>query len=211
LAVTGTGPPLHDEERFRSDAMRCIRTVVTSLVLWLTITGGGFAQTSQKPPETFHAEAQVLGRGAGSSAQVTIRIEQYSEERDRKTMQDALKDGGFAAFLPALRKAPPVGFVEMHGRTVAVRWAHEQKTAQGRTISVVAERPLYFVGGGDVDAKPREGFEVAVILLDVDLIGLGKGSMAPAARVQPGGPTGVQIEDYAEKAVTLVTVRRAYR
>jgi len=81
----------------------------------------------------------------------------------------------------------------------------------GRTISVVTDAPLCFVGGGNVDAKPREGFEVAVIVLDVDSIGLGTGSLAAAARVKPGGPAGLEIDDYSETPVKLVTVRKSYR
>ena len=46
--------------------------------------------------------------------------------------------------------------------------------------------------------------------LDVDQIGLGTGSMAAAARVRPGGPTGVQIDDYAETPLKLVTVRKSF-
>jgi hypothetical protein len=64
------------------------------------------------------------------------------------------------------------------------------------------------VGGGQADAKPREGYEVAVAQFDVDSIGLGAGTMAMAARVKPGGPAGVQIDDYADQPVKLTTVRR---
>jgi hypothetical protein len=49
-----------------------------------------------------------------------------------------------------------------------------------------------------------------VILLEVDQVGLGNGTMAAAARVRPGGPTGVQIDDYAETPVKLVTVRKSF-
>jgi hypothetical protein len=34
--------------------------------------------------------------------------------------------------------------------------------------------------------------------------------MAAAARVRPGGPTGVQIDDYAETPLKLVTVRKSF-
>ncbi|HEU4692731.1 MAG TPA: hypothetical protein VFS23_30420, partial [Vicinamibacterales bacterium] len=157
------------------------------------------------------ANAQVLGKDAGSSAQVTIQIDQYTAESDRTAIQEALRIGGFPGFLPALRSAPQVGYVEMAGRKVAVRWARQTVTDKGRTISVVTESPLFFVGGGDVDAKPRKGFEVAVIQLEVDSIGMGTGTMAAAARVRPGGATGVQIDDYAEAPVKLVTVRKSFR
>ena len=67
---------------------------------------------------------------------------------------------------------------------------------------------MFFVGGGRTEAKPRAGYEVAVIQLMVDEIGLGTGSMAAAARVKPGGETGVQIDDYADEPIKLVTVSR---
>jgi hypothetical protein len=168
------------------------------------------AQKDIKPPETFTANAQALGRNAGASAQVTIQINEYTSESDLTTIQEALRIGGYQGFLPALRSAPEVGYVEMNGRKVAVRWARQQPTDKGRTISIVTESPLAFVGGAAVDARPRKGYEVAVIRLDVDQIGLGTGSMAAAARVRPGGPTGVQIDDYAENPLKLVTVRKSF-
>jgi hypothetical protein len=47
-----------------------------------------------------------------------------------------------------------------------------------------------------------------VLEFTVDSVGLGSGTMAPAARVKPGGPTGVQVDDYSGKRVTLMTVTR---
>lgn len=182
-----------------------------ALIVLVCTTSVVLAQKDVKPPETFTANAQVLGKDAGSSAQVTIQIDQYTAESDRTAIQEALRIGGFPGFLPALRSAPQVGHVEMAGRKVAVRWARQTPTDKGRTISVVTESPLFFVGGGDVDAKPRKGFEVAVIQLEVDSIGMGTGTMAAAARVRPGGATGVQIDDYAETPVKLVTVRKSFR
>ena len=67
---------------------------------------------------------------------------------------------------------------------------------------------MFFVGGGAADAKPRAGYEVAVIEMTVDTVGLGKGTMTAAARVKPGGTSGVQIDDYAEKPIQLVTVSK---
>ena len=181
------------------------------LQIWIALMASVvLAQKDIKPPETFTASAQVLGNNAGSSAQVTIQINQYTSEKDRTTIQEALKVGGYQGFLPALRSAPEVGYVEMNGRKVTARWARQQTTEKGRTISIVTDAPMFFVGGGNVDAKPRAGFDVAIIQLNVDSIGLGTGSFAPAARVKPGGPTGVEVDDYAEMPVKLVTVRKSF-
>jgi hypothetical protein len=182
-----------------------------AFIVMVCTTSAVQAQKDVKPPETFTANAQVVGKDAGSSAQVTIQIDQYTPDDVRNTIQEALRVGGFPGFLPALRSAPQVGYVEMAGRKVPVRWARQQPTDKGRTISIVTETPLFFVGGGEIDAKPRKGFEVAVIQLEVDSIGLGDGTMAAAARVRPGGATGVQIDDYAETPVKLVTVRKSFR
>jgi hypothetical protein len=182
-----------------------------ALIAMVCTTSVVLAQKDVKPPETFTANAQVVGKDAGSSAQVTIQIDQYTPDDVRNTIQEALRVGGFPGFLPALRSAPQVGYVEMAGRKVPVRWARQQPTDKGRTISIVTETPLFFVGGGEIDAKPRKGFEVAVIQLEVDSIGLGNGTMAAAARVRPGGATGVQVDDYAETPVKLVTVRKSFR
>jgi hypothetical protein len=192
--------------------MRCRLNFVLTMAL-LSSLGAvpALAQKDVKPPETFTANAQVIGQNAGSSAHVTIQINQYTSETDRTTIQEALRIGGYRGFLPALREAPEVGFVEMAGRKVAVRWARQQPTDKGRFISVVTDAPLFFVGGGSIDAKPRAGYEVAVILLDVDSIGLGTGTMAAAARVRPGGTTGVQIDDYGDTPVKLVTVRKSFK
>src|SRR4026207_392947 len=176
------------------------------LQIWIALmTSVVLAQKDIKPPETFTASAQVLGKDAGASAQVTIQMGRYTGDADRAPIQEALRVGGFPGFLPALRSAPEVGYVEMNGRKTKVRWARQQPTDKGRTITIVPESPLAFVGGAAVDARPRKGYEVAVIRLDVDQIGLGTGSMAAAARVRPGGPTGVQIDDYAENPLKLVT------
>ena len=47
--------------------------------------------------------------------------------------------------------------------------------------------------------------------LKMDGNGRGTGTMAAAARVKPGGDTGVQIDNYAETPLTLTATARAVR
>ena len=56
---------------------------------------------------------------------------------------------------------------------------------------------------GRKDAKPKGGYETSVTQLVLDKSGKGTGSMAAAARVKPGGETGVRIDNYADKPVQL--------
>ena len=162
-------------------------------------------------PETFSANAQVKAAAGAIAATIQIHIDRYTPDFDRTSVESALKGGGYPAFLTALRKAPEVGSVAVGDQKFAIRWAREQKTDKGRTIVVVTDKPVFFVGGGSTAAKPRAGYEVAVLQLLVDEVGLGSGSMAAAARVKPGGDAGVQIDDYAEEPIKLVTVSRKLR
>jgi hypothetical protein len=159
-------------------------------------------------PETFTSPVQARSTTGAAAATIRIQIDRYSYENELKSMTDGLTYGGYPGFVTALRKAPVVGYVEIGDVKVALRWAREQVTPKGRTISLVTERPMYFIGGGKADAKPRQGFELAVVQLTVDEFGLGSGTMAPAAKVKKDGESGVQIEDYAEEPVKLTFVSR---
>ena len=159
-------------------------------------------------PETFTSPLQARTATGASAATIRIRIDRYSYEAELKAMTDGLTHGGYPGFVQALRKAPAVGYVEIGDVKVALRWAREQVTAKGRTISLVTERPVYFLGGGKATAKPREGFELAVVQLTVDEFGLGSGTMAAAAKVKKDGEGGVLIEDYAEEPIKLTSVSR---
>ena len=168
----------------------------------------GAAQTQVGAPETFSANAHVKSKAGAAAATIIIHIQRYTPDFDRTAVETALKTGGYPAFLTAVRKAPDVGYVGLGDQKFTIRWAREVKTAKGRTITVVTEKPVFFVGGGGTDTKPRAGYEVAVMQFQVDEVGLGEGSMAAAARVKPGGETGVVIDDYAEEPIKLTTVRR---
>ena len=188
-----------------------IRSCVT-LAIFAAATAAAAAQETRRnvgAPETFSANATVVKSGtAAASATLQIHIERYTPDADRTAVESALKIGGYPGFLTALRKAPEVGYVQHGDEKTAIRWARQTDTPKGRTIVVVTEKPIFFVGGGAATAKPRAGYEVAVIQMNVDDVGLGSGTMAGAARVKPGGETGVQIDDYADTPIKLATVRR---
>ena len=186
------------------------RTALILPALLLLALAPTAATQSSGAPETFTANLQALGAtGGAAAATIEIDIRRYTPDVDRTAVETALKTGGYAAFLTALRKAPEVGSVSMGDKKWAIRWAREQPSGKfNRRIVVVTDQPMFFIGGGAADAKPRAGYEVAVIEMTVDNVGLGKGTMTAAAKVKPGGDAGVRIDDYAEKPIQLVTVSK---
>jgi hypothetical protein len=186
-----------------------VSILMSAALLLVAATPGTVLSQRPGAPETFTANLQAAGpKGGALAATIVIDIRRYTPDADRTAVETALKQGGYPSFLIALRKAPEVGTVSGVEQKWAIRWAREQSTPKGRTIVVVTDQPIFFVGGGRTNAKPRAGYEVAVIQMHVDDVGLGQGSMAAAARVKPGGETGVQIDDYAEQPIKLVTVVR---
>src|SRR5205085_1289435 len=106
---------------------------------------------------------------------------------------------GYPGFLTALRASSQVGTLEVAGETFKLRWAREVPTDTGRVITLITDQPVAFIGSTRRGAKPTAGYEVAVIQLTLDAAGHGTGTLAAAARVKPGGETGVRLDSYTEK------------
>jgi hypothetical protein len=174
-----------------------------------SVTAAPQSDKKIKLPEQFSINAATTGEQGGAAAVAfVITVDRYNTDQERDTVKNALEHGGYPGFLPALRSAPIVGHLEAGQQKWAIRFARYSPTPKGRKIVVVTDQPVFFVGGGRPDAKPREGYGVAVAQFEVDDIGLGQGTLAAAARVKPGGETGVQIDDYADKPIELKTVRK---
>ena len=114
-------------------------------------------------PETFVVNAQAKGGGGdtAAAAHFEIRVQSYTSDREQKVVTDALKSGGYAAFLTALRKAPDVGYVEIDGKKTTIRFARQTPVDKNRTV-VLTDKPLFFVGGASVDAGPARRLQCAV-------------------------------------------------
>ena len=157
-------------------------------------------------PEIYTATLQVKGEATAST---TMRIEilRYTADRDREAVEKGLKFGGYPGFLAALRQARKAGTVSANGKAWMIRWASAKPTPGGRRIVLVTDQPMYFLGGGATDAKPRAGYEVGVIQMEVDAAGTGTGSVAAAARVKPG-EDGVVVDDYGDSRIEITKVVR---
>jgi hypothetical protein len=164
----------------------------------------------KRGPETFSASARIQTAAFLATAYIRIHLDAYTPARDQRTMIDALRTGGYDAFLIALRQAPAVGYVEIRDERWTVRWASQQPTLAGRRIVVATDQPVTFVGAGAPgigDAKPRDRYGLALVELQMDDIGMGEGTMTAAARIAPGvDGQGIRVDQYADQPIQLKSV-----
>jgi hypothetical protein len=184
-------------------------SLVSLLALIASTLPSPAVQSRRDPvPESFTATAQFLGPAGSGAATLKIRVERYTPEAEREAVLQALKGGGYPAFVQALRSAPAVGSVAIGEHTFEIRWARESPIKNGRSIVLVTAKPMFFVGAGSPTAKPREGYEVGVISFQLDDSGMGYGGkMAAAAKVKTG-EAGIEIDEYADKLLELRSVTR---
>ena len=185
-----------------------VRVVSASLIVLASVVTAASQSSKTTAPESFKANAQITGDARGAAAVITVHMDTYTSDADHEAMVRVLKEGGHAPFMEKLRQAPAIGKVTVANRSVNVRWAREQVKDNNRRIVLVTDAPVFFFGAGATDAKPTAGYDLAVLEFTLDSSGLGSGTMAGAARVKPGGPLGVELDDYAGKRITLVTVSR---
>ena len=153
-------------------------------------------------PEIFSATAQAKNASGAVSGTLEVRVNRYTPDFDRKTVEEALRLGGYPRFLTALRNAPEVGQLVLGGgQPYVIRYARETVESGGRTIVLVTDRPVFFLGSGagrrQAASRIRSGRapDSGWTARDRE-----RGTMAAAARVRPDGDGGVLLDDYAEDA-----------
>ena len=69
---------------------------------------------------------------------------------------------------------------------------------------------MFFAGGALADAKPRTGFDVAVLKFDIDDGGYtaNPGMMAAAANIKLDAAGNVDVGDYASTPIKLTSVSK---
>jgi len=191
--------------------VRTRNVLITVLLLGAPVcVAGQSARPATGAPEIFSGTAQAKSATGAVSGTLEVRLKRYTPDFDRKTVEAALREGGYPRFVTALRNAPEVGQLVLGGsEPFAIRYAREKVEAGGRTIVVVTDKPVFFIGGGfATGGKPRAGYEVAVVQIQLDAKDQGRGTVAAAARVRPDGDGGVLLDDYAEEPIVVVNVTR---
>jgi hypothetical protein len=138
-----------------------------------------------------------------------VTVDRKMTQTEADAMLAAFKSGGAAGLRKALQGVPPTGSVRLgEGKATPTRLTLERPTDKGRLLTIVSDEPLMFLGAGVPGAKPRAGYDFAIIDLVVDAKGTGTGTLAPAAKVTVKEGAFV-VDDYAGELVRLTGVARA--
>jgi hypothetical protein len=183
-------------------------TMSACLAVAVSLACAPLAQ-AQAGAGTFTATATVkTAGGAEATAPVTITIDRKMPEAEANKLLAAFKSGGAAGLRKALAGVPPTGSVQLaDGARTPARITIELPTDKGRLITIVTDKPLLFLGAGFPGAKPKVGYDFAVVDIEFDASGNGSGTLAPAAKVTVKGGAFV-VEDYASELVRLAGVKK---
>jgi hypothetical protein len=164
---------------------------------------------SHAQSETYTATASVkTAGGAAATAPVTIVVDRKMPQAEADKFLAAFKSGGAAALRKALAGVAPTGSVSVGaGSPTPTRLTIERPTDKGRLLTIVTDTPILQLGAGIPGSKPTEGYDFAIIDLEVDSAGTGSGSFAPAAKVTVKQGAFV-VEDYSGELVKLTGVSR---
>jgi hypothetical protein len=183
-----------------------LRWAVTAVMVSVAGAAPAVAQT---PAETFTATATVKTAGAATAtAPVTITVDRKMSPAEADGLLAAFKSGGAAALRKALVGVPHTGSVRLGaGTPTPTRLTLERPTDKGRLLTIVTDQPILFLGAGVPNAKPKEGYDFAVIDIEVDSKGTGTGTLSPAAKVAVRQGVFV-VSDYASELVRLTGVKQ---
>ena len=172
----------------------------------LTMTAGVRAAAA----ETFAATGTVkTAAGATATAPVTVVVERPSSQKEADALLAAFKTGGAAGLRKALEGVKPTGSIRVGtAKPTPTRLAIERTTDKGRLITLVADRPIVFLGAGVPGAKPKAGYDFAVLDLEVGSGGSFDGLLTPAASIAVKGGTFV-VEGYSSDPIRLTAAAAA--
>jgi hypothetical protein len=166
--------------------------------------------TVQAQSETFKATASVkTAGGASATAPVTIKIDRKMSQAEADKLGAAFKAGGVAGLKSALQGVAPTGSIQLGaGKPVPTRITIERTTDKGRLLTLVTDTPIFFLGSGLPDAKPKAGYDLGLVDIEIDAKGHGTGTLAPAAKIAAiqGAFT---VQDYGAELVKLTDVAPA--
>jgi hypothetical protein len=198
------GPDANFRSEVNMSGYRIIAASAAALVWVVAAT----AQTREST-ETFTAVASLkTAGGAAATAPVTIVVARKVSSAEADAVAAAFAKGGTSALRKALVGLPDAGSVQIAGgKPTTTRLVLERPTDKGRLLTIVIDQPILFLGAGVPGATAKEGFDFAVVDIEVDEKGTGSGTLYPAAKIEVRKEMFV-VGDYSSELLRLTDVKK---
>jgi hypothetical protein len=185
------------------------RYMATAMIALSIMAAGVLYPSAQAGDEAFVATVAVsTAGGATATAPVNIVVSRKMTPDEAVRFTQAFSSGGAAALRVALKDVPPTGSIRIGtGEATETRLTIERVIEKGRLLTLVADRPILHLGAGLRGAKPTDGHDFAVLDLEVDAAGAGRGVLAPAARIHVKQGAFV-VDDYGGESIRLTGVKK---
>lgn len=135
-----------------------------------------------------------------------LHIAGYSSDEDLKSLETMLREKGQEAMFAAVGDMKPNGWLQLdHGVGYPVTVLGEQETREGRRIVAIADRPIRFREFWR-GSRSRD-YPFTLIVLNVNDLGLGQGTLIPAARAELDRQGNITFDDYRRIPYRILRVR----
>jgi hypothetical protein len=165
---------------------------------------------AQAKAEVYNATATLkTAAGATMTAPVVISIDRWTSDGDRDKVKATLKTGGTSELKKQLAAMPAAGMLQIGNIKAPLHFARALPVGDGKVVTLATSQPVFYVGAGMADPAPKAGYDVAVVIFQVDGQGKGDtGDLAPAAKVKIDERGALIVEDYGAEAVRLTGIAK---
>lgn len=169
----------------------------------------GLTLSAQAGGQTFKATATVKSPGKSAAVPLTVHIDHFISDADRDKVVAAVKGQKPGEPQKTLAAMPDVGYIALGETRTPIKYAYSRSTGSGRLVTVVAAKAIYYIGGRDPKAKPKEGYDLAMALLVLDGNDTGDGEFAPAVKLKVDANGAIVTQDYGSEVVRLEKVAKS--
>ncbi len=180
----------------------CARRIAFGLGISVILAGQALAA------DVYRGTAKYTNaKGDRVATVVTVSLDGATTEAERAPLVEKAKaDPGAAKAVLASQKQ--LGYIEAVDRRVPIRYAYVVAGGNGTIMTLISDEALGYIGGDKSSAKPKEGFDLTYVQLQVNASGKGGGEMAPACKVkwmESGAPA---VDDYGKQVVWVDDVAK---
>ena len=146
------------------------RTILGTVLALLAIAvmHPGASWLGAQSPETFTATGTIGHQSPTSivalpSITITFVINRYTTDAENAALRSAFEQGP-AALRAALKAMPDLGSMAGNGKRAVLKYAYKRPNTQA--ITLLTDEPVAYLDPGADTNKPKEGYDLALAILD---------------------------------------------